>query len=175
MTQTASSAAENTTAWHSLPPAAATVLAAAIGEYLDAGTIAAIVALSAVLGVAQEWRAERALQALKAMMAPTARVLRDGGVRELPASSLVPGDVVLLQVGHYVPADVRLADAASLSLNEASLTGESTPVHKETAVLLSPDTPVADRRNCAFAGTLVTYGRAVGIVVATGASTEVGR
>jgi len=154
---------------------AATVLAAAIGEYLDAGTIAAIVALSAVLGMAQEWRAERAIQALRAMMAPTAHVLRDGRVRELAASFLVPGDVVLLEVGHYVPADLRLAQTVSLSLNEASLTGESIPVRKDSSLVLPSETPVADRRNCAFAGTLVTYGRAVGIVVATGPSTEIGR
>ncbi|MEE8345866.1 MAG: cation-translocating P-type ATPase, partial [Dehalococcoidia bacterium] len=154
---------------------AATVLAAAIGEYLDAGTIAAIVILSAVLGVAQEWRAERALEALKGMMAPTARVVRDGRVRELPAPLLVPGDAVLLEVGNYVPADLRLAKAVSLSLDESSLTGESAPVRKDPSLVLPSDTPVPDRRNCAFAGTLVTYGRGVGLVVATGASTEIGR
>ena len=154
---------------------AATVLAAAIGEYLDAGTIAAIVVLSAVLGVAQEWRAERALQALKGMMAPTARVVRDGRVRELPAPLVVPGDVVLLEVGNYVPADLRLAEAVSLSLDESSLTGESAPIRKDPSLVLPSDTPVSDRRNCAFAGTLVTYGRGVGIAVATGASTEIGR
>lgn len=154
---------------------AATILAAAIGEYLDAATIAAIVILSAVLGVAQESRAERAIRALKAMMAPTARVIRDGRVRELPAPSLVPGDIVLLGVGNYVPAGLRLAEAVNLSLNEASLTGESTPVRKDSALVLPSGTPVADRRNCAFAGTLVTYGRGSGIVVATGAATEMGR
>lgn len=154
---------------------AATVLAAAIGEYLDAVTIAAIVVLSAILGVAQEWRAERALEALQAMMAPTARVVRDGRVMELPAQSLVPGDVVLLEVGYYVPADLRLAEAVELSLNEASLTGESTVVRKDPSLVLSAETPVADRRNCAFGGTLVTSGRARGIVVATGPSTEMGR
>src|SRR3989304_1569993 len=93
---------------------AATALAAAIGEYLDAATIGAIVVLSAALGVAQEWRAERALQALRAMMAPTARVLRDGRLNELPAPCLVPGDVVLLDVGHHVPADVRLTRSVAL-------------------------------------------------------------
>ncbi|MBI2913238.1 MAG: cation-translocating P-type ATPase [Chloroflexi bacterium] len=154
---------------------AATVLAAAIGEYLDAGTIAAIVALSALLGVAQEWRAERALQALRVLMAPTALAVRDGQLKEMPAPSLVPGDVVLLRVGHHVPADLRLADAVSLSLDEASLTGESTPVHKDPGLVLPADTPVADRLNCAFAGTLVTYGRATGVVVATGPGTEIGR
>jgi Ca2+-transporting ATPase len=154
---------------------AATVLAAAIGEYVDAGTIAAIVVLSAALGVVQEFRAERALQALRAMMAPGARVVRDGHVLELPAPTLVPGDVVLLEVGYYVPADLRLAKSVDLSLNEASLTGESTVVRKDPSQVLEAGTPVADRLNCAFAGTLVTYGRGRGIVAATGVSTEVGR
>ncbi|TET97581.1 MAG: cation-translocating P-type ATPase [Dehalococcoidia bacterium] len=154
---------------------AATALAAAIGEFLNAGTIAAIVFLSVVLGVAQEWRAERAVQALKAMMAPTARVVRDGRVREVAAPSLVPGDTVLLEVGNYVPAGLRLVEAANLTVNEASLTGESTPVRKDPSLVLAADTVVADRRNCAFTGTLVTYGRARGIVTATGSSTEMGR
>ncbi|MBI4301693.1 MAG: cation-translocating P-type ATPase [Chloroflexi bacterium] len=154
---------------------AATVLAAAIGEYIDAVTIGAIVLLSAALGVAQEWRADRALKALKSMMAPTSRVLRDGHPRELPAPSLVPGDIVLLETGYYVPADLRLITAANLRLNEASLTGESTQVSKDPSAILGADTQIADRRNCAFAGTVVTYGRGRGIVIATGASTELGR
>ena len=132
-------------------------------------------ALSAVLGVVQEWQADRSIQALKAMLAPTARVLRDGRVREIAAPTLVPGDVVLLEVGYYVPADLRLHEAVNLSLNESSLTGESTPVRKDPSLELPMETPVAERRNSAFAGTLVTYGRARGIVVATGPSTEIGR
>jgi Ca2+-transporting ATPase len=108
------------------------------------------------------------------MMAPTARVLRDGLVRDLPAEVLVPGDTVLLEVGNNVPADVRLVEAASLSLNESSLTGESTPVLKDETAVLPAETPVADRRNCAFSGTVVTTGRAVGIVIATGMATEIG-
>ncbi len=154
---------------------AAVVLAAAIGEYVDAGTIAAVVALSAVLGLAQEWRAERSLRALRRLMAPAARAVRDGRVRELPAASLVPGDVVLLDVGHYVPADLRLLEVVGLSVNESALTGESRPVRKESAPVFPGETPVADRRNCAFAGTMVTYGRGRGAVTATGGGTEVGR
>ncbi len=154
---------------------AATILAAAMGEYIDAATIAAIVILSAVLGVVQEWRAERSIEALRVMMAPTARVVRDGRTGEVPAASLVPGDFVLLEVGNYVPADLRLVEAPNLRLNESSLTGESTQVAKDASALLDRETPVADRSNCAFAGTLVTYGRGRGIVIATGASSEVGR
>ena len=154
---------------------AATVLSAAIGEYLDAAAIAAIVILSAVLGVAQEWRAERALQALRQMMAPTARVLRDRRVEEVASPLLVPGDIVLLEPGQYVPADLRLADTKELKMNEASLTGESTQVDKDARSTVDPDTPIADRTNSVFAGTIVTYGRATGVIVATGAGTEVGR
>lgn len=154
---------------------AATVLAAAIGEYVDAITIAAIVVLSAILGLAQEWRAERTLQALRAMMAPNARVIRDGKVADLPGAQLVPGDVVLLEVGQYVPADLRLLQAMSLSINEASLTGESADVNKQQLAVLAADTPVSDRANCAFASTMVTYGRGRGLVYATGSMTEVGR
>lgn len=152
----------------------ATAIAALVGEYVDAVTIAAIVVLTAILGFVQEWRAERALQALREMMAPTARLLREGRVVELAAPGVVPGDVVILEVGHYVPADVRLVESASLRINEASLTGESAPVSKEAAAILAPETPVADRCNSAFAGTVVTYGRGRGVVVATGVSTEVG-
>ena len=108
-------------------------------------------------------------------MAPTARVLRDGRLNELPAPCLVPGDVVLLDVGHHVPADVRLTRSVALGIEESSLTGESMPVHKDSALVLPAETPVADRRNCAFAGTMVTYGRGRGVAVATGGSTEVGR
>jgi Ca2+-transporting ATPase len=154
---------------------AATALAAAIGEYVDAITIAVIVLLSACLGLAQEWRAERTLQTLRKMMAPTARVVRDGKTMDMPAAGIVTGDVVLLEVGHYVPADLRLIEAMSLSVDEASLTGESKPVKKTAQPVLDADTPVSDRLNCAFAGTMVTYGRGRGVVYATGGGTEVGR
>jgi len=154
---------------------AATVIAAAIGEYLDAVTIAAIVGVSAAIGVAQEWRAGRALEALRAMMVPVARAVRDGRVVDLPAAELVPGDRVLLDAGANVPADLRLVEAASLSLNEATLTGESSPVAKDPDAMLEAGTPVTDRTTCAFAGTVVNYGRGAGLVVATGTGTEIGR
>jgi Ca2+-transporting ATPase len=154
---------------------AATVLAAAIGEYVDAITIAAIVLLSAMLGLAQEWRAERTLQALRAMMAPSARVFRDDRIRDIPGAELVPGDVVLLEVGQYVPADLRLLEGVRLNINESSLTGESVEVGKDSEPVVGEDTPVSDRVNCAFASTMVTYGRGRGVVCATGSMTEVGR
>ena len=153
----------------------ATVIALAIGEYVDAATIFAIVILSAVLGVVQERRAEGALEALRKMMTPVARVLRDGNVVEVAATSIVPGDVVLLEAGHYVPADLRLTETASLKVNEASLTGESTQVTKDARADVPEDAPVADRENCAFSGTMVTYGHGRGVVVGTGAGTQIGR
>ena len=153
----------------------AIAIAIAIDEWLNAATIGAIVILSALLGFAQEWRTGRALQKLRGLTAPTAKVLRLGNVQGLPSRDLVPGDVVLLDVGNYVPADVRLIESFSLGVNEASLTGESVPSSKDAAVLLPVTTPVADRANCAFASTIVTRGRGIGVVVATGSGTEIGR
>ncbi len=154
---------------------AATVVAAAIGEIVDAVAISAIVFFAALLGFLQEWRAERAIAALRAMAAPEARVLRDGAPTAVPAGSIVPGDIVLLDVGNYVPADLRLVESHMLEVNEASLTGESAPVRKSAAAVLPPQTEVADRLNSSFAGTIVTYGRGVGLAVATGGETEIGR
>jgi Ca2+-transporting ATPase len=154
---------------------AATIVAAAIGEYADAVAIAAIVLLSAILGFVQEWRAERAIAALKKMTAPDARVLRDGHVRNIPSEEVVPGDIVLLEVGNYVPADLRLLESPTLQVDEASLTGESSPVKKDAGAVLDDRTEIADRVNCAFAGTMVTYGRGTGVVIATGEESEIGR
>jgi len=153
----------------------AIAIAVAIGEWVNAATIGAIVILSVLLGFAQEWRAGRALEKLRDLTAPNAKVLRQGNVQGLPARDLVPGDVVLLDVGNYVPADVRLLESFSLDVNEASLTGESVPSSKDAAILLPVTTPVADRTNCAFASTIVTRGRGTGVVIATGSSTEIGR
>jgi len=153
----------------------AIAIAVAIGEWLNAATIGAIVILSALLGFAQEWKAGRALEALRDLTAPNAKALRQGSVQSLPARDLVPGDVVLLDVGNYVPADVRLLDSFSLDVNEASLTGESVPSSKDAAVLCPVATPMADRTNCAFASTIVTRGRGTGVVIATGSGTEIGQ
>ncbi len=154
---------------------AAAVLAGFLGEPQDIVAIVAIVVLNAVLGFVQEYRAERAMAALQALAAPHARVRRGGDTRTLPASDLVPGDVVLLEAGSLVPADLRLVETAHLKVEEAALTGESHPVEKITTTLTEPDLPLGDRRNMAYKGTLVTYGRGAGVVAATGMQTELGR
>lgn len=145
-----------------------------LGEYVDSGAIMAIVILNAILGVVQEGKAEEALAALKKMAAPNAEVLRDEHLLSIPAREVVPGDVVLLETGNYVPADVRLAESVNLRIEEASLTGESVPVEKEADLILDEDLPLGDRRNSAYMSTLVSYGRGKGIVVNTGMRTEIG-
>ncbi|HMK44843.1 MAG TPA: cation-translocating P-type ATPase [Dissulfurispiraceae bacterium] len=152
----------------------ATVLSAMVGELLDAVLILIIVLFCAVLGFVQEYRAERALDALKKMLSPSITVLRDGVEEEVPSSDLVPGDILLLEAGDRVPADARLVEARALKCEEASLTGESLPVSKHTDPVV-PGSPVGDRKNMVFAGTTVSYGRAKAIVVATGMQTEFGK
>jgi Ca2+-transporting ATPase len=153
----------------------AAVVSVLIRHWGDAGVIAAILLLNAVIGFFQEYRADKALAALKSMAAPTAVALRDGGATQLPASELVPGDVVLMEAGRIVPADLRLLEAARLRADEAALTGESVPVDKISAALEGEDLAVGDRRNLLHKGTFVTHGRATGVVVATGMHTEFGR
>jgi len=151
----------------------ATVLSALVGEYVDAGIIFVIIVFCAVLGFVQEYRAERALEALKGMLAPTITVLRGGEEQEVPSRDLVPGDVLVLEAGDKIPADGRLVEIHSLQCDEAPLTGESVPVGKELN-LLGNDAPVGDRRNMVFTGTIVTYGRGKAVVSATGMQTEFG-
>jgi Ca2+-transporting ATPase len=153
----------------------AAAVAGFIGDAVDSAVILAIVALNAAIGFSQEYRAERALAALKAMTAETATALRDGRLQQVPASRLVSGDIVHVTAGGIVPADLRLLEAASLSTNEASLTGESMPVDKSADALHTEDVAVAERSNILHKGTFVTRGRAVGVVVATGMATEFGR
>jgi Ca2+-transporting ATPase len=153
---------------------ASSLISMAIGEWVDAAAILAIVIINAVLGVLQEWRAEQSLQALKRMAAPTAVVIRDGHQETIPSEQLVPGDLVVLTAGNNVPADLRLIESVNLRIQEASLTGESTPVEKNASVVLNADIPLGDRRNSAFMGTVVTYGRGKGIVTATGMHTQFG-
>ncbi len=144
------------------------------GGLVEAAVIMAIVVLNAVIGVVQESKAEEALAALKKMAAPEAHVLRDGHRTVIPSPHLVPGDIVLLEAGNIVPADVRLIESVNLKVDEASLTGESLPVSKEASLILEPDAGLGDRRNCAYMSTMVTYGRGVAVVTATGMQTEIG-
>jgi len=154
---------------------AAAVVSGMLGEPQDTIAIVVIVVLNAALGFVQEYRAERAVAALKEMAAPTARVRRGGTVQTIVAPELVPGDIVLLEAGNVVPADLRLVEAAQLKVDESALTGESHPVEKLTGALHEPDLPLGDRINLAFKGTLVTYGRGVAVVIGTGMQTELGR
>jgi Ca2+-transporting ATPase len=154
---------------------AAAIVSGLIGDITDTLVILAIIVLNAVIGFVQEYRAEAAIAALKRMAAFSARVVRDGKVQVLPARDLAVGDLVLLEAGEAVPADLRLLESAQLRVEEAALTGESQPAEKSVRALDAPDLPLGDRRNMAYKGTLVTHGRGRGIVVATGMASELGR
>ncbi len=153
----------------------AAVISIFMGEVADASIILGVVILNAVMGVMQEARAEKALDALKKMSAPFVRVKRDGQTEEIKTEDLVPGDYVLLDAGDIVPADLRLIESASMKVEEAALTGESVPVDKKTLPLEKVDAVLGDRTNMAYASCSVTYGRGAGIVVAIGMNTEVGK
>lgn len=153
---------------------AASVVSLAVGEIADSLVIIAIVLLNAGLGVFQEAKAEKALEALKKMSAPTSKVIRDNVVTTIPSRELVPGDIILLDAGDYIPADVRIIDSFNVKVQEASLTGESVPVEK-VAEAIEGDPPLADRHNLGFMSTVVTYGRGKAIVVGTAMNTEIGK
>ena len=152
----------------------AVVISALLSDYVEAVAILTIVILNALLGIIQERRAEEALAALRRLAAPDAHVIRDGQHQTIAANELVPGDIVLLDSGNYVPADLRLVETVNLKIEEAALTGESVPVQKDARVVLTMDEALGDRRNTAFSGTLVSYGRGRGIVVNTGMRTQIG-
>ena len=152
----------------------AAAISAAIGEEADAITIMAIVILNGIVGFIQEWKAERAIEALRQMLQPVCRVVRSGVEQDINAEELVPGDIVLLDVGDHVPADLRLLDTVSLKIDESALTGESAPVEKHSAPVAEA-APLAERSSIAWMGTAITNGRARGIVIATGMTTEFGR
>ena len=153
---------------------AAAVVTTALQEWVDAGVIYGVVLVNAVIGFIQEAKAVRAIEALANAMTSTATVLRGGERRQIPATELVPGDIVLLQSGNKVPADLRILRSRELQIDESTLTGESVPVQKQSGIL-PHDTQLADRVNMAYSTTLVTGGTATGAVVATGDNTEVGR
>jgi Ca2+-transporting ATPase len=154
---------------------AAAVIAALLGRWIDAGAIATILMLNAMLGTVQECRAEKAIEALRKMVIPTARVMREGKDLRIPAREIVPGDVVVVEAGDRIPADARLLESVLFETNEAPLTGESTPVKKEAGKILPENTVLNARFNMIFTGTTVTNGRARGIVTAIGMQTELGR
>ncbi|HSK88223.1 MAG TPA: cation-translocating P-type ATPase [Anaerolineales bacterium] len=153
----------------------ATVISLFLGHGIESIVIAVIVLFAVVLGFVQEYRAERAIEALRQMAAPTATVLRDGVEIKVPAKELVPGDVILLHTGDRVPADARLLEAINLQVEEAALTGESVPVEKHIQALDNDDLSLGDRKNMVYAGTAVTYGRGRALVVATAMQTEFGK
>ena len=152
----------------------AAIISGLLGEWVDAIAILVIVILNAILGFVQEYQAEQALEALKKMTAPTARVIRDGELVNVPAADVVPGDILHLEMGDIVPADARLVDAHNLQAEEAALTGESTPVKKNAAPLADPKVTLGDRKNMVFSSTTITYGKGTGVVVSTGMETELG-
>jgi Ca2+-transporting ATPase len=154
---------------------AAAVVSAFLGKPLETIAISAIVVLFALLGFVQEYRAERAIAALKQLAVPLVRVIRGGATEQVSARELVPGDVVVLEAGSAIPADLRIIESSNLRVQEAALTGESEAVDKQTDALANDNLPLGDRVNMAYMGTAVTYGRGTGVVVATGMRTELGR
>ncbi|MEM2757429.1 MAG: cation-translocating P-type ATPase [Sulfolobales archaeon] len=153
----------------------ATVISFILGEVIDATAILIIVMIMAIMGYVQEFRAERTLEALKKLAAPTCKVLRDGEERVIDASLVVPGDILLLSEGDRIAADARVIESVNLEVDEASLTGESTPVAKLADITLPPDTIVGDRKNMVFMGTYVVRGKGKAVVTATGMKTEFGK
>lgn len=151
------------------------IIASSLGKLVDSLAIVAIVILNAIIGFLQEYKAEKAIEALKKISTPITNVIRDGKPTTIPANELVPGDIVLLEAGQIIPADIRLIESANLKIDESILTGESMAVDKDTKILTEEELPLGDRKNMAYQGTIITYGRGTGIVVATGMDTEIGK
>jgi Ca2+-transporting ATPase len=153
----------------------ASVISGLVGELSDTFIILAVVLLNAVIGVLQEAKAEKALEALKKMSLPFAKVKRDGVVSSIKSEEIVPGDIVILDAGDFVPADLRLTEVSSLKIEESALTGESVPTEKSNAIITEENIVLNDMKNIAFSGTSVVYGRGEGVVISTGMKTEVGK
>lgn len=152
----------------------AAVISVALGETLEGVIIIAIVVLNTILGVYQENKASNALKALKEMASPHAKVLREGKIIQVASSDVVPGDIAILEAGDYIPADLRLIETVNLKIDEAALTGESVPVEKDAQALLKEDAALGDRVNCAYMGTVITYGRGKGVITDIGMQTQMG-
>lgn len=154
----------------------AAVITIVIGEYVDAIIILLVVVLNAVIGVFQEYKAEKAIEALQKMTTPKALIRRDGEVKEIKSEEIVPGDIIVLDAGRFIPADIRLIESANLQIEESALTGESVPSEKNANdIHEDPKTPIGDKSNMAFMSTLTTYGRGEGVVVGTAMETEIGK
>lgn len=153
----------------------AAIISFAVGEVKDAMVILSIVVINAFLGIYQEGKAEKALEALKKMASPNAKVIRDGNIEVVSAGNLVPGDIVSLDAGDIIPADLRLIESSNLKIEEASLTGESVPVEKKSNASFDKEVSLGDRINMAYMSTSITYGRGKGVVVGTGHDTEIGK
>ena len=149
-------------------------VSAFVGEKGDAIIILAIVVINATLGIYQEGKAEKSVEALQKLSAPNAKVVREGNLIVVPAADIVPGDVVVLEAGDIIPADLRLIESSNLKIEEASLTGESVPVEKDAKAKIIGIVGIGDRHNMGFSSTIVTYGRGKGVVTATGHNTELG-
>lgn len=154
---------------------AAAIISAFLGDWLEAGAIMAIVVLFGTLGFIQDYRADQAMAALQEMAVPDVQVIREGKEQQLPAVKLVPGDIVLLEAGNVVPADLRLLKSIDLQIDESALTGESEPVDKQTEAIAEDDLALGDRTNMAYNGTVINAGRGKGIVTETGMDTEMGQ
>jgi Ca2+-transporting ATPase len=153
----------------------AAIIALLVGDIKSTIIVAAVIIMNTILGVAQESKAEMAIEALRNLASPEALVRRDGVERVVKAEELVIGDLVLIESGNHIPADIRLLDAINLKIEEAALTGESVPVEKQTHALQDMDVGLGDKINMAFTGTSVVYGRGTGVVIATALETEIGR
>ncbi|WP_278599967.1 cation-translocating P-type ATPase [Clostridium tertium] len=154
----------------------AAVISAIVGEISDAIIILIVIFVNAIIGVIQESKAEKALEALKSMSTPKALVKRDGSIIEIPSEEVVVGDIVIIDAGRYIPADLRLIESANLKIEESAFTGESVPAEKNSDIINEEnDVPIGDQHNMAFMSTLATYGRGTGIVIATGMDTQIGK